>query len=369
MSNPKTVTYLEFQRDDATKRDSLTYTSAVIVRCNQIFHLDLSILSGLIADLPQVKRYYFNVQELTNLSSILFYGSGMNLPEANARLAILYDVLVQAKLNKEQNARVLNPMVQPSIEMSLNEMLINPDRPYPGEILLGSLVYQHYRNFGRLNHRINSVCAMNYGEVMNIVQMFPPFNFIIKYPYLSQITLTRHENRPLRSGPVLLFLRHYQPTAIQCLIMNFTGLEQDFYDSLPDAAPSLTNLCVLDNDRINFDFLFHLEWLHIFSTNLMSRRMLLEKLEQFSYNSSFELVLMNKNSLYITKQKPDQYDMTVRENLQGDRSGDGAPAANVSTNELAESFNFQEHLFEDLTFAQLQERLNENFPMFAHWYD
>lgn len=353
------MAFLEFHLDSVGRRDSLKYKNARIVSCNQILQLDMSIVASLITDLPKCETYYLSVQEPISLSGAVYWGSELSLQQASCRLGAIHEELLLQKTARELGS-------SKRIELFLNCIRIESYLKYPGDWLLDKLMYLHYNCFQRLMHRVHSIRTIDYDEVMSVIEKFPPMNFVLRYPHISQIALVPQVNR-LNVGAVILFLRHYEPMTVQCLVIEFCALPQFFYDQLPSLVRGLTNLLLLDSERIDLEFLCHFEWLHSLCTNLMSKQMLLDKIDRLNHRSTFELYLRNKNSLLVNKLKPDRYQLFERENV-GDED-DEMTGESTPSYELADPSSIQEQAFFDLTLNGLQQRISEDLPIFRHWFD
>lgn len=361
LASRSTVVYLEFHLDSARRRDSLKYKNARILVCNRILQLDMSIVADLIFDLPKCDLFYLNVQELTSLSNSVYWGPEMSLQQASNRLGAIHEELILQKTTREFGS-------SKRVELYLNGVKVENDLEYPGDLLLGRTILLHYLCFPRLT-RVFSIRAIDYGEVIGVVQRFPPMNFVLRYPHISQITLVPHENR-LNVGAVISFLTHYNPMAIQTLVVEFCALPQFFFDRLPSLARGLTNLMLMDSERIDFEFLCHFEWLHSVCTNLMNGQMLLDKIDRLNPRSTFELHLCDKNSLLVCKLKPDRYDLIERENM-GDEEDEMIDEfeSNVPCYELADPSSVQERAYFGLSLDGLRQRISEDLPEFRHWFD
>lgn len=355
-TNQSNVLHLEFHRDNVDRQDSLRYPNSKIVRCNQVLDLDPDILNNLIINMLQAERIYLNVQEPICLSASPHLGDDP-IEFVHPRLKIIHDQALVAKEQRTENRTK-------STDIWLNCVRIDSKLPYPGDdCLVGRTICLHYTFFPRLPIKVTSVRIINYSDVMSLVQRFPPMNFVLKYPNISSIKFARPTNS-FKVSPVMLFLQHYHSTAIQCLSIEFCEFPDHFYAKLPSLQQAITRLVVLGSERLDFEFLCHLEWLHSFSTNLMSRHMVLDKIDRLNHNGSYEFHLLKKCSMLITKHRPQQYTLTVQICQDENQIECDQPVYDLEDCQ----FNTEERSFPNLTMDQLRELINSE-PAISHWFD
>lgn len=218
--------------------------------------------------------------------------------------------------------------------------------------------------------RLHSVKAIDYQDLIDTVQMFPPLMMIKRYPNVQKINMV--DNRCINDRSFILFLGYFQNLSF--LSLQFTEFPQDFYEKLPKVSSlinSLNHLVILDKGKLNFDFVHKFEFLHNLVTNLCTTDMALKMIKGLNGRGTYEFQYDRMNTIVLRKIKNNQYNLTIKENIRciDQYELDQSSHLRPSYEQLADIDNILEYYFMNLTFVQLKQKLDRNKELLKHSFD
>lgn len=115
-----------------------------------------------------------------------------------------------------------------------------------------------FKNLNLWDNDLDHIAWIDYNILINFSNEISPL-FFSKFSGIRTIsTSSKITDKQMFSR----FLQKFK--YLSRLYLDFTGLDQDFYDHLPMCAHQLNELRVVQKEKIQFDFIFKLKRLMVF---------------------------------------------------------------------------------------------------------